>query len=74
VIWFSFIKLKSFPVGVQWSALVLLMVAIPVAAYRFLEQPGIEIGRRLAARWSAGRARREASRKGIFQESPQLAD
>ncbi|HEV8415389.1 MAG TPA: acyltransferase [Bryobacteraceae bacterium] len=74
VIWFSFVKLKSFPVGVRWAALVLLMVIVPVAAYRLLEQPVIEIGRRLAARWSAGRARREASRKGVFQESPQLAD
>ena len=73
VIWFSFVKLKSFPIGVWWAALVLLMVAVPVAAYRLLEHPVIEIGRRLAARWSAAWARREALRKGVFQESPQLA-
>jgi len=74
VIWFAFVKLKSFPVPVRWAALVLLMVAVPVAAYHLLETPLIEIGRRLATQWTAARARRLASRQGILQESPQLAD
>ena len=74
MIWFAFVKLKSFPVPMRWAALVLLMVAVPVAAYHLLEAPLIEIGRRLATHWTAARTRRLASRQGILQESPQLAD
>jgi len=74
VIWFSFIKLKSFPVAVRWTALVLLMIVVPLAGYRWLEAPLIEIGRRLATRWTNAYGRFRAARKGVFEESPQLAD
>lgn len=75
VIWFSFIKLKSFPVPFRWAALVLLMVFVPWAAYRFLETPLIETGRRLAARWTATCTRIRANSKGVLQESnPRLAE
>ena len=75
VIWFSFVKLKSFPVPLRWAALVLLMIFVPVLAYRLLESPLIEVGRRLAATWSAASARRQASRQNIFQDrSPQIAE
>jgi peptidoglycan/LPS O-acetylase OafA/YrhL len=74
VIWFSFIKLKSFPVPARWAALVLLMIAVPVAAHRWLEAPLIDVGRRLATRWTNAYTRFRATRKGVFEESPQLAE
>jgi peptidoglycan/LPS O-acetylase OafA/YrhL len=52
VLWFSFVKLGALPAGVQWTALVTLMAAIPVAAYHLLEAPMIGVGRRVAQRWS----------------------
>jgi peptidoglycan/LPS O-acetylase OafA/YrhL len=53
VLWFSFVKLGWLPVVVQWTALVLLMTGIPIAAYSLLEAPMIGIGRRIAAWCSA---------------------
>jgi peptidoglycan/LPS O-acetylase OafA/YrhL len=75
VIWFSFIKLKSFPVPVRWAALLFLMFVVPVAAYRWLENPLIEFGRRLATQWTEASMRRHAIRQRAFEDSsPQLAD
>jgi peptidoglycan/LPS O-acetylase OafA/YrhL len=53
ILWFSFTKLASFPVAVQWTALVLLRVLIPLTLHQLLEAPMIETGRRVAARWTA---------------------
>jgi peptidoglycan/LPS O-acetylase OafA/YrhL len=50
VIWFSFFKLRFLPVPLQWAALCILMCLIPWAAYRWLEAPLIETGRRVASR------------------------
>jgi peptidoglycan/LPS O-acetylase OafA/YrhL len=69
VIWFAFVRLKSFPVAVQWTALVALMILLPVLAYRLLEAPLIETGRRLAARWTEASVRRRDARKVVFEES-----
>jgi peptidoglycan/LPS O-acetylase OafA/YrhL len=74
VIWFAFVRLKSFPAPLQWAALVLLMILVPVLAYRLLEAPLIETGRRVAATWSAASVRRREARKDAFVESAQLAD
>jgi peptidoglycan/LPS O-acetylase OafA/YrhL len=74
-VWLSFVKLKSFPIGVKWAVLVLLIVCVPLAAYHWLEAPLIRVGRNLATRWTAAYGRSRASRHGTFQEpSPQLAD
>jgi peptidoglycan/LPS O-acetylase OafA/YrhL len=50
VIWFAFVKLRTFSAWLQWASLGILMCAIPCMAYRWLEAPFIETGRRLANR------------------------
>ncbi len=69
VIWFSFVKLGFLPMVLRWTALVLLMAGVPVAAHHFLEAPLIAAGRRLADRWtnSARRKRAEAKWSGALQ-------
>jgi peptidoglycan/LPS O-acetylase OafA/YrhL len=69
VIWFAFIKLKSFPVPAKWACLALLMILVPLAAHRWLEAPLIDAGHRLANRWSA------ACRTSFAQwRTPRLVD
>ena len=51
-IWISFVKLNGFPLFVRWSCLVLLMVGIPYALHHWVEAPMMEMGKRLALRWS----------------------
>ena len=56
VLWFSFVKLGSLPVMLQWITMGLLMLGLPVAGYHLLEAPLIEAGRRIAKGWSAAAA------------------
>jgi len=75
VIWFAFIQLKPFPVAVRWATLVLLMVLVPVGAYRWIESPLIERGRRLADLWSATFARYRTEHGRVLQaRGSQLAE
>ena len=55
ILWFAFVKLAWLPLWMQWIALVALMALVPVAAYRILEAPMIELGRRLATRLTIAR-------------------
>lgn len=52
ILWFAFVKLNWLPVALQWAVLVSLMVLAPLAAHRLLEGPMIDVGRRLASRWT----------------------
>ena len=75
VIWFAFVKLAWLPLALRWAALVTMMVLVPVAAYRLLENPLIETGRRLAARWTAGVRPERQKTGGLFEApSPQIAE
>lgn len=53
VLWLSFVKLGWLPIALQWMAFLLLMAGIPVAAYHLLEAPLIDVGRKIANRWSS---------------------
>jgi peptidoglycan/LPS O-acetylase OafA/YrhL len=64
ILWFAFDKLKASP-AVQWSVFILLMLAVPVALYRFVEHPMIRVGTRLAERFN----RKQESRKPMKVEA-----
>lgn len=66
VLWFSFVKLAPMPAAVQWSAMVVLMIAVPLAGYKLIESPFIGLGRRLGARWTAAASTRlESPSQGV---------
>jgi peptidoglycan/LPS O-acetylase OafA/YrhL len=50
VLWLSFVVLVGAPVAARWVSFVVLIVALPTLAYRLVERPGIELGRRLTGR------------------------
>jgi len=47
-LWLSFFVLRNAPVALQWLAFGILVVTLPVLAYRFIEEPGIRLGKRLS--------------------------
>lgn len=53
VLWFSFSELRGAPLMLQWVICVTLLVALPAAAYRFIEHPAILFGKRLVSRAQA---------------------
>ncbi len=48
VLWFSFVVLHRSSLWLQWAACTGLLVALPTLAHRYIEQPGIRLGRALA--------------------------
>jgi len=48
VLWLCFSKLSWLPPALQWTAMATLMVAIPFAAFKWIENPCIEMGRQVA--------------------------
>ena len=56
VLWFCFVKMAHLPVIIQWTIMTLLMVVIPIAAFRLVEAPLIAIGRRLSSNVLARRS------------------
>jgi len=50
VFWLCFSKLSWLPAVLQWTAMGVLMAAVPFAAFRWIEDPCIKIGRRIAER------------------------
>jgi peptidoglycan/LPS O-acetylase OafA/YrhL len=50
VFWLCFSKLSWLPLALQWTAMATLMVAVPFAAFKWIEDPCITIGRRVAER------------------------
>jgi peptidoglycan/LPS O-acetylase OafA/YrhL len=48
ILWLSFIVLSRAPLALQWTTCAALLVIVPLAAHRFLEQPGMRLGRALA--------------------------
>jgi peptidoglycan/LPS O-acetylase OafA/YrhL len=46
----GFYALKGAPAALQWAAFVAVLFILPIAAYRWIEKPGIELGVRLAGR------------------------
>lgn len=50
VFWFCFRFLRGFPAPVQWTTMVVLSIAIPVACYHFLEAPLMKLGKQVAER------------------------
>jgi peptidoglycan/LPS O-acetylase OafA/YrhL len=58
VIWISFVKLNGFPLAARWACLVALMAGIPYVLHHWVEAPMMEVGKRLATRWSEAAASR----------------
>jgi peptidoglycan/LPS O-acetylase OafA/YrhL len=52
-IWFGFDKLGDHPPAIQWLAFLGTLVASTVVLYHLVERPMIQLGARLAHRWSA---------------------
>ena len=51
VLWLSFTVLHGIlPVPLQWLVCAALLVLLPAVAYRMVERPGIQLGKRLASR------------------------
>jgi peptidoglycan/LPS O-acetylase OafA/YrhL len=50
-LWIGFIVLGSAPALVRWMASAALAVAMPLVGYHVVEEPGILLGARVAARW-----------------------
>ena len=48
IMWVSFIRFGKLPVPVQWFAFVILAFTLPVLFFHLVEQPMIEMGRRLS--------------------------
>jgi peptidoglycan/LPS O-acetylase OafA/YrhL len=46
------VTLRHAPLFVQWAVSGFLIVVLPVIAFHLIEEPGIKLGVRLAARWS----------------------
>jgi len=49
-IWVAFTVLRSAPLAVQWTIFAVLLGGLPALAYRLIEQPGIDLGKRLVHR------------------------
>ncbi len=49
VLWFSFSRMGHQPLFAQWIACVALMWALPVLAYRLIENPGIRFGKTIVS-------------------------
>jgi peptidoglycan/LPS O-acetylase OafA/YrhL len=50
VLWLSFVVLVGFPLAARWVSFAALIVVLPALAYRLVERPGIELGRRITHR------------------------
>jgi peptidoglycan/LPS O-acetylase OafA/YrhL len=50
VLWISFVVLSGLSAGARWLSFVVLIVALPALAYRFVERPGIRLGQRITRR------------------------
>jgi peptidoglycan/LPS O-acetylase OafA/YrhL len=48
VIWLAFVKLAFLPLIARWTLLTVIMIGLPWALYRWLEEPMIDAGRSLA--------------------------
>lgn len=55
-IWLAFVKLSHWNAVLQWSVFFAALFAIPVGMFHAIEQPGINLGARLAARLPRRRA------------------
>ena len=55
VLWLAFNRLGGMPVWIRWATFASMMALVPFIAYRVLEAPMIDYGRRLAVRWSTTR-------------------
>lgn len=64
-LWVGFRVLGDHPAAVQWGAMLALAAALPVLGHHAIEQPGIRLGRRLAARVAARRRRGRDTRDGL---------
>ena len=54
-IWFAFAAMAHYPLWLRISTLVLLLLTLPVVLYHSIERPMIQVGTRLASRWSEPR-------------------
>lgn len=45
VLWLAFIRLKAFPLWLQWSVFGLMIVLVPIASYHLIEEPFMKLGR-----------------------------
>jgi peptidoglycan/LPS O-acetylase OafA/YrhL len=61
IMWLAFVKLRSLTLIGQFVLFTLLMFVVPWVAFRWIENPLIELGRRLATRISRPRAIAEVS-------------
>ncbi len=51
--WIAFVVLKEYAIGVQYLALIILSVGLPIALYHLVESPMVTVGARLSERLSA---------------------
>ena len=47
VLWLSFMVLRGLPLVIQWATFGVLVTGLPLLAYRFIEDPGIRLGKRI---------------------------
>lgn len=53
VLWLAFVKLKNFPLWLQWSVFILLIIGVPIGSYYLVERPFIRFGGAAASRFAS---------------------